>query len=78
MPQYPTTDSEVDYSAWATTGVEAIIVGTVEQEGPDRYRVPVELIDVIRGQITGGQSQLLSNGRLVNAKDHIIDSFTTP
>ncbi len=77
MPQYPTTDSEVDYSAWASTGVEAIVVGSVEQEAVDRYRVSVELIDVIRGQITGGQSQLLSNGRLVNAKDHIIDSWSS-
>lgn len=77
MPQYPTTDTEVDYSAWAATGVEAIVVGKVEQESVDRYRVSVELIDVIRGQITGGQTQMLSDGRLVKAKDHIIDAWSS-
>lgn len=77
MPQYPSTDTEVDYASWASTGVEAIVIGTVEQESVDRYRVSVELIDVIRGQITGGQSQLLNGGRLVTVKDHVIDSWSS-
>lgn len=76
MPQYPTKDSEVDYSAWAAKGVEAIVVGTAESVGIDRYKISVELIDVVRGQLTGGQSQALSNGSLVNSKDHVLDSWS--
>lgn len=75
MPQYPTTDSEVDYASWAASGAEAVLVGSVEQEAPDRYRVSVELIDVIRGQITGGRAQGLVNGELVNSKDHVLDAW---
>lgn len=74
MPQYPGADDEVDYSAWAAKGVEVIVVGKVEQHSIDRYLVSFELIDVIRGQITGGSSQILSNGRLVDSNDHILES----
>lgn len=74
MPQYPSEDSEVDYSAWASKGVEAVLVGTVESSGIDRYSVTYELIDVLRGQITGGQSQVLSEGRLIASNDHVLES----
>lgn len=74
MPQYPASDSDVDYSAWAGAGVEIILVGSVQQHSLNRYLVSFELIDVIRGQITGGQSQILSNGRLVNSDDHILEA----
>jgi TolB protein len=77
MPQYPATDKDVDYSAWASKGVEAILVGTVESSGIDRYTVNYELIDVLRGQITGGQSQILSEGRLVASDDHVLESRKT-
>lgn len=73
MPQQPTTDDEVDYSSWTTEGVEAILVGTITDSSIDRFLVSFELIDVLRGQITGGKVQVLQNGRLVETKDHILD-----
>ncbi len=72
MPQFPENDSEVNYSAWASTGVDTILVGSIEMEGVDRYRVSYELIDVLRGQITGGNAQALVNGQLQYSNDHII------
>ena len=74
MPQYPSTDREMDYRAWVGTGVEAVLVGTVESVGIDQYKVSFELIDVVRGQITGGQSQMLSNGKLIASNDHMMDA----
>ena len=74
MPQFPSTDNDVDYSAWAAKGVEAVLVGTVEASGIDRYSVSYELIDVLRGQITGGQSQMLSDGKLVASDDHVLEN----
>lgn len=74
MPQFPTSDAEVDYTAWASKGVEVILVGTVEPYSLDRYLVSFELIDVIRGQITGGNARVLSAGKLVDSQDHILDT----
>jgi len=72
MPQYPNADKDVDYSAWASKGIEAVLVGKVELSGIDRYTVSYELIDVLRAQITGGQSQVLSGGKLVANNDHVL------
>lgn len=72
MPQYPTEDKEVDYSAWASKGIEAVLVGNIEMTGIDRYAVTYELIDVLRGQITGGQSQVLSGGKLIASNEHVL------
>lgn len=74
MPQMPSTSGEVDYAAWAGMGVEAIVVGTVEEYSVDRYTIKFEVIDVLRGQITGGGSQMLRDGELVASNDHILDA----
>ncbi|KXI27820.1 Tol-Pal system beta propeller repeat protein TolB [Paraglaciecola hydrolytica] len=74
MPQYPSNDKEIDYRAWVATGVEAVLVGTVESVGIDQYKVAFELIDVVRGQITGGRSQMLSNGKLIASNDHLMEA----
>lgn len=73
MPQYPSSDEEVDYTAWASTGVEAVLVGSIEAQSPDRYLISFELIDVVRGQITGGNAKMLVNGNLVTNEDHILE-----
>jgi TolB protein len=74
----PTTESEVDYTAWAETKddirAEVLLVGSVEPYSLDRYLVTFELIDLIRGQITGGNSRVLSGGKLVDSEDHILDT----
>lgn len=64
MPQFPANDAEVNYTSWAGTGVDTILVGTIELQSNDRYLVKYELIDVLRGQITGGNAQMLVEGQL--------------
>lgn len=73
MPQQPSTASEIDYSRWASLGVEAILIGTIEPYAVDRYTVSFEIVDILRGQITSG-TQVLRNGQLVTAEDHILDA----
>jgi len=76
FPQVVSHDSAVDYAAWAAEGVEDIIVGEIKEVSIGRYEVKYQLIDVLRGQITGGQTQMLSNGQLVKSSDHILDEST--
>ncbi len=77
MPQRPSSDADIDYSAWVDRGVEAIVVGSVEQQSAGRYLVSFELIDVLRGQITGGETRVLNNGQLTKSQDHILDARET-
>lgn len=73
MPQQPSQDSEVDYAAWVAEGVEVIVVGSIKEYDNNRYMVTFSLIDVLRGQITDGKAQKLSDGKLVESKDHILE-----
>lgn len=76
FPSQPTSDKDINYTAWAATGVEAVVVGKVSETAVGTYQVDFQLIDVIRGQLTGGNSQMLSNGKLVKTSDHILDYAT--
>lgn len=73
MPQMPSTEGEIDYPSWASLGVEALLVGTIEPYAVDRYTVSFQIVDILRGQITSG-TRMLRNGELVTAQDHILDA----
>lgn len=76
MPQFPKIDGEVEYSSWASAGAEALLLGRVEQLSLDQYTVSLQLVDVIRGQITGGKAQVLFDGRLISSREHILDEWS--
>lgn len=76
MPQFPTTDSEINYEAWAQKGIDMVVVGSIEATGLNQYLVTFELIDVLRAKATGGQAKNLENGKLVMTRDHVIEKRT--
>ncbi|MDP4534814.1 Tol-Pal system beta propeller repeat protein TolB [Alkalimonas collagenimarina] len=76
MPQQPHNASSVDYAAWVREGVEAVVVGTIREVGPDRYTVAFELIDVARGNL-GITRQMLNAGQLTASQEHILETRET-
>jgi TolB protein len=72
MPQYPETADDVSYTAWATLGVDTVLVGSIEEQGANRYLVSYQLIDILKGQLDGGQAKVLKNGSLVTSNEHVI------
>ncbi|GHG70128.1 protein TolB [Alishewanella longhuensis] len=76
MPQRPAKSSEINFSAWAKEGVEAIVMGEVTEVGIDRYEVVFELIDVLKGN-TGASSRMLNQGQLSTTAHYMLDSRST-
>ncbi len=73
MPQTPYTDAEVKFDAWTGLGVDALLTGSITRNAEGNYVISYRLIDVVRGQLTQGQSRSLSSdGQLVLSKDHIL------
>ncbi|AXY00743.1 MULTISPECIES: Tol-Pal system beta propeller repeat protein TolB [Vibrio] len=73
MPQTPFNESEVNFDAWTNLGVDALLTGSIEKNAQGNYVVNYQLIDIIRGQLTGGQSKALGgDGELVLSKDHVL------
>ncbi len=73
MPQTPYDDNEIDYQAWTQLGVGSLLTGTITQNAEGNYVVNYRLIDVVRGQLTKGQSKTLNeNGELILSNDHTL------
>ncbi|QDP00986.1 Tol-Pal system beta propeller repeat protein TolB [Thalassotalea sp. PS06] len=78
MPQIPATIDDIDYQAWADIGVEAIVLGNIEEAGIDQFLVSFQLVDIVKGQLVGSDRRSLQNGQLVQSDEHIlIDSTPT-
>ncbi|UPQ87085.1 Tol-Pal system beta propeller repeat protein TolB [Vibrio sinaloensis] len=73
MPQTPYSETEVDFNAWTGLGVDALVTGSITQSADGNYIINYQLVDVVRGQLTQGQSKALSDdGQLVLSKDHVL------
>ncbi len=54
MLQKPTSGADVDFGDWSILGVEAVVVGSIEQVGENAYTVQFQLFDIHgRDQLVG-------------------------
>ncbi|CAH0526311.1 Tol-Pal system beta propeller repeat protein TolB [Vibrio hippocampi] len=73
MPQTPYDAMDVNFNAWTSLGVDSLLTGTIKKNEQGNYEVSYQLVDVIRGQLTGGKSRALSDdGQLVLSNDHVL------
>ncbi len=73
MPQTPYTDSDIDFNAWTSLGVDSLLTGTISQAADGNYVISYKLVDIVRGQLTSGKSKALSDdGELVLSNDHVL------
>jgi TolB protein len=56
LPARPMVASQVDYSAWRSTGAESLVIGRVQPREGGAYVVEFQLLDIPRGQQLVGYS----------------------
>ncbi len=50
MLEFPSASSEVDFEDWRLLGTDVVVIGKLNEEGPDRYRIQFQVFDVFRGE----------------------------
>lgn len=70
MPELPTDYRQVEISKWKERGIEAVVVGSVEEISQDQFRIQYQLIDVFKPQagISAEQSLLLNKAASTNTR----------
>jgi len=80
MLQKPTSGADVDFQDWSFVGVEAVVVGSVVQEGVNAYTLQFQLFDVFgRNQLVGYRmpaSRGTMRGAAHRAADMIYEKLT--
>ncbi len=64
MLQKPTASEDVDFDDWSILGVEAVVIGSVEQTGENAYTVQFQLFDVFRRRQLVGYRMPASRGTM--------------
>ena len=64
MLQQPTEGVDVDFDDWSVLGVEAVVIGSIEQTGENAYKVQFRLFDVYRREQLLGYSMPASRGTM--------------
>ncbi|MBT8108665.1 MAG: Tol-Pal system beta propeller repeat protein TolB [Gammaproteobacteria bacterium] len=80
MLQKPTSGVDIDFEDWGFVGVEAVVVGSVVQDGPNEYTLQFQLFDVFgRRQLVGYRmpaSRGTMRGAAHRAADMIYEKLT--
>nr|WP_076587125.1 Tol-Pal system beta propeller repeat protein TolB [Vibrio ostreicida] len=75
MPQTPYNETDINFDSWTGLGVDALLTGTIKLSAEGSYIINYQLVDVVGGQLTQGQSKSLGpDGELVLSKEHVLFS----
>ncbi len=66
LPERPVSFEEVDLDVWKERGIEAVVVGKVEQSTPGQFTVSYQLIDVFKPK------QQIVDGELVSTDNYVL------
>ncbi|MFD2179958.1 Tol-Pal system beta propeller repeat protein TolB [Veronia pacifica] len=73
MPQTPYEDNDINYNEWTAMGVDSLLTGKVSENANGDFVIEYKLVDIVRGQLTGGMAKGLStDGQLVLTRDHLL------
>ena len=73
MLQKPTAGADMDFDDWSILGVEAVVIGRVEQTGENAYTVQFQLFDVFRRQQLVGYRMPASRGTMRRVAHRVAD-----
>ena len=73
MLQKPTSGTDVDFDDWTILGVEAVVIGRVEQTGDNAYTVEFRLFDPIRQVQLVGYRMPASRGTMRRVAHRVAD-----
>jgi TolB protein len=80
MVSRPTQPAQVNFQDWQLLDVDALVIGRLMEDGPDRYTAVFQLFDVLRGQqllgfrLTAGRDELRATGHRI--ADMIFEELT--
>jgi TolB protein len=73
MLQKPTAGVDVDFGDWSILGVEAVVVGELQQTGENSYNLQFQLFDVFGGEQLVGYRMPATRGTLRHAAHRAAD-----
>lgn len=71
MVARPTQPSDVRFRDWQIVDVDALLIGEMREDGPERYSISFQLFDVLRGELLLG-NRLTASGADLRAAGHRI------
>jgi TolB protein len=66
MPERPISYDEINLEAWKAKGIEAVVVGTVEETAAGQFKISYQLVDVFKPK------QQMVNGELVSSNIYVL------
>jgi TolB protein len=69
----PTQPEQVDFQDWQILDVDALVIGRITQDGPDRYTVIFQLFDILRGELLVGYRLTTAGAELRTTAHRISD-----